>query len=123
MPQSGLIHRLSHNAKLNRVLVFIWWINVAFTVFMLLSGPFVNSTTVVGRTLFVSLLVGFVPVGITALLLWLFMFAYLLTNDQSALSAKIVWTCLLVIGINVAAYLYFWIVYRRDVVRQPGIQA
>lgn len=115
MKSENMAYQLFVGKKFNKFLLVAWWCNIIFTILMLAAVPFVNSTTSIGETLFISILVGGLPVALSAVVLWGYMLVYLLTIDNASLIKRAIWLCFLVIGGQLSAYLYFALVYRRAV--------
>jgi len=88
MENEGLVRQLSVSGKFNRFLLIAWWCNIAFIVVSCATAPFVNSTTPIGKALFTTLLIGCVPIALSALVLWGFMFLYLLIASKASVISK-----------------------------------
>jgi hypothetical protein len=113
MENEGLVRQLFVSKKFNRFLLIAWWCNIAFFLLSCAIAPFVNSTTSLGKSLFMALLVGCVPIALSALVLWSFMLAYLLIVGKPSGISKAIWALILIFGLHLGAYFYFGLVYRR----------
>ena len=114
MEDKGLIQRLFVNKSFNSFLFIAWRCNIVFFILAFAIAPFANSTTSMGRSLFIALLIACVPIAFSVLVLWIFMLAHLFIIQNANILYKAIWAVILVLGLQSGAYFYFGFVYRRE---------